>query len=111
MTRRSWKTCLRFPFMVVESDKADAGQWLSVLAQLPMPIAAIYTSGGKSIHALVKIDAASKVEWDAKADEFKPALITFGADKRSLTAVRLTRLPFCQRLGTEDDEGRYVKFA
>ena len=34
-----------------------------------------------------------------------------GADISSLSAVRLTRLPCCERLGKEDKDGKYQKFA
>jgi hypothetical protein len=60
-------------------------------------IAAIYTSGGKSIHALVRLDAESKAAWDAERDRMRTALVTFGADEGALTAVRLTRLPGAKR--------------
>jgi hypothetical protein len=60
-------------------------------------IAAIYTSGGNSIHALVRVDAKSKVDWDAKAARLKPVMTVLGADPKNITAVRLTRLPFCHR--------------
>lgn len=52
---------------------------------------------GKSIHALVRLDAASKVEWDSIRDKFKPIVVTLGADENALTAVRLTRLPGAMR--------------
>ena len=97
LSRRSWQNVTRWLYLVIESDTADPAHWLAALVQLPLPIAAIYTSGGKSIHALVKVDAESKADWDAQADKLKPALITLGADSKAMTAVRLTRLPCCQR--------------
>jgi hypothetical protein len=83
--------------MVLESDEADAQLWLAALVQMPLRIAAIYTSGGRSIHALVRIDATSKADWDAKAAKLKPLLTVMGADPAAMTAVRLTRLPGCFR--------------
>lgn len=66
--------------------------------QLPLFISAIYESGKRSIHALVRIDAGSKVEWDQSVrGELLPILATLGADPGALTAVRLTRLPNCKR--------------
>jgi hypothetical protein len=96
--------------MVLESDDAEPGQWMAALAQLPLPIAAIYTSGGKSIHALVRIDASSKHDWDAKAAEIEPVVIPLGADPRAISAVQLTRLPCCERLGTDGKDGKYVPY-
>lgn len=98
LSRRSWQNVTAWRYVVIESDKANPAHWLAALAQLPMPIAAITTSGGKSIHALVRIDADSKEHWDEIVDEMKPALITLGADRGALSAVRLTRLPCCERV-------------
>lgn len=86
-----------FRFAVLESDCAAPELWLPALAQLPIRIAAIYTSGKRSIHALWQIDAASKSEWDAAIVPLKPALKVLGADPGALSAVRLTRLPGCER--------------
>lgn len=97
LSRRSKESVTSWRYMVVESDKADAKEWMACLVQLPLRIAAIYTSGGKSIHALVRIDASSKEDWDAMCRKMKPVLITLGADPGALTAVRLTRLPGTKR--------------
>jgi|694.fasta_scaffold18883_3 hypothetical protein len=96
-SRRSWQNVTSWRYMILESDTANPEHWLAALAQLPLPIAAIYTSGGKSIHALVRINAASKQQWDDTADKLKPMLVTLGADRKAISAVRLTRLPGCER--------------
>jgi hypothetical protein len=83
--------------MVLENDEADESEWLACLVQLPLRIAAIYTSGGKSIHALVRIDAGSKPQWDRERDAIKPVVVTLGADPNAMTAVRLSRLPGTMR--------------
>jgi len=71
--------------------------WLNFLAQLPLPIVAIYSSGGKSVHALVKIPAQSKEHWDRFKRVMIDTMVTFGADPKAMSAVRLTRLPGCMR--------------
>lgn len=98
---RSWRAVTSWRFMVIESDTADTRQWLGALAQLPLRIAAIYTSGGRSVHALVRIDAPTKSAWDAERDKMREALVVLGADNNTLSAgaVRLTRLPGCWRHG------------
>lgn len=83
----------------MESDEAPARDWLGALVQLPLRIAALYTSGRRSIHALVRVDAPDKATWDRERDALRPALVTLGADPASLSAVRLTRLPGCRRGG------------
>jgi hypothetical protein len=109
-SRRSWQNVTAWRYLVLESDTAAPSEWLSVLAQMPLPISAITTSGGKSIHALVRLDAGSKSEWNAAVGELKPILVTLGADPKSLSAVRLTRLPLCERLGSDGPEG-YVQYS
>ena len=96
-SRRSEESVTAWRYLVVESDEADERLWLAALVQMPLCIAAIYTSGGRSIHALVRIAAASKADWDAKVAKLKPLLTVLGADAAAMTAVRLTRLPGCHR--------------
>lgn len=104
LSRRSEEAVTSWRYVVLESDEADADDWLRCLVQMPFRIACICESGGRSIHALVRIDAASKADWDRVMLPIKPVLITLGADRGALSAVRLSRLPQamrgerCQRL-------------
>lgn len=96
---RSQESVTRFEFAVLESDheKDHPGVnslWLRYLATLPLPIVSICTSGGKSIHALVRLGAVDKADWDLKRGNMVGELVLHGADPNALTAVRLTRLPF-----------------
>lgn len=91
-TCRSRENVTAFRWLVLESDQAPEAEWLRLLVTLP-GVAAIYTSGGKSIHSLLRLDSQSKVEFDAVVAAHKPKLITLGADPAAMTAVRLTRLP------------------
>ncbi len=103
-SRRSEEAVTAWRYAVLESDEADADDWLRCLVQMPFRIASICESGGRSIHALVRVDAASKADWDKLLLPIKPVLITLGADRGALSAVRLSRLPQamrgerCQRL-------------
>jgi len=97
-SRRSEESITAWKFAVIESDEAPKDLWLRVLVQLPLPIVAIYDSGGSSIHALVTINAESKAEWNKIVrQKLRPPLVRLGADYNALTAVRLTRLPNCRR--------------
>ncbi len=96
-TRRAEENLTAFRFLVIESDKADPALWLAALVQFPLPIVAVYSSGGKSIHALVKVDAESGEHWREIKGKLAPCLVTLGADEAAMTAVRLTRLPQCFR--------------
>lgn len=97
LSGRSEEAVTAWRYLVLESDEAERRQWVAALVRLPLPVAAIYTSGGKSIHALVRLDAVDKKEFDQKRDELKDILVLLGADPAAMTAVRLTRLPFCYR--------------
>jgi hypothetical protein len=109
-SERSWQNVTSWRYLLVESDHAEPCDWLAALVQMPLPIAAVYTSGGRSIHALVRVDAGSKSHWDEIASDLKPALIVLGADPKAMSAVRLSRLPCCERLGARDKNGIYRSF-
>ena len=97
LSRRSEESVTRWPYLVLESDKADTGDWIRLLVQLPLPIVAIYTSGGRSTHALVRVDAPTKADWDNIKAKIAAVLVPLGADHGTLSAVRLSRLPQCWR--------------
>lgn len=96
-THRAEENLTAFRYLVVESDKAPPLPWLAAVVQLPLPIAAVYSSGGDSIHALVRVDARDKQHFlELKAKVARP-LVILGADDGAMSAVRLTRLPQCYR--------------
>ena len=99
MSGRSEESVTSWRWMMVESDSANTRDWLGCVVQLPLKIAALYTSGGRSVHALIRVDARTKAEWDLRKAELKPWLVMLGADPGSMSAVRLTRLPGCWREG------------
>jgi hypothetical protein len=100
LSRRSAESITEFRYGVIESDEAPADLWLSAVAQLKLPITAVYTSGGKSIHVLWQVGAKTKDDWDAAVRPWRRTLVTLGADPAALTAVRLSRLPGCKRNST-----------
>ncbi len=96
----SWRSkgCVTsFRYVLLESDKLPAEDFLRVVVSLPVPIQSIATSGGRSIHVLVRVDCPTKAEWDAAVGPLKAALARIGCDPAALTAVRLSRLPLCRR--------------
>lgn len=98
-SRRSEVAVSDWRYMVLESDSAPVALWLNFIVQLRLRISALYTSGGRSVHALVRINATSKPQWDAMRDMMSPVLSKLGADPAAMSAVRLTRLPGCYRKG------------
>ena len=106
-TRRSQQNVTAWRYFVLESDELSAADWLRVLVHSALPIAAIYTSGKRSIHALVKIEVPSKSTWDAAKKTLISLVCPLGADPAALTAVRLSRLPCCMR-GNEQQRLLYL---
>jgi hypothetical protein len=90
---RSEANLTSFRHIVLESDAATADQWLAMLAQEPLAIVALYTSGKRSVHALVRIPADNKSQFNRIKAEFKRKYCPLGADKGAMSAVQLTRLP------------------
>lgn len=100
MGRRHTACCSAFPFAVLESDTLPESTWLRILARMRDDIAAIYTSGGKSIHALIRLHPCpqSAEQFNAQREALIRRFVPLGADRAALTAVRLTRLPGAVRL-------------
>ena|SRR5258706_12045631 len=94
---RNWQAVTSWRYAVLESDQAPAHLWLAFVAQLPIRVSAIYTSGSRSIHVLFRLDASSKAEWDSQIAPLKRPMKVMGGDAGALSAVRLTRLPGCWR--------------
>jgi hypothetical protein len=90
---RSETNLTDFRHMVLECDKPDSLVWIRAMAQVPLPIASITSSGGKSIHLLVRWGSSTKAAFMEDLDIVKPGLVRYGADPQAMTAVRLTRLP------------------
>lgn len=97
---RAVENLTSFPFLVVESDAAPHDLWIAALSVLPLPIVAVYESGKKSVHALVKIGAATEEEWKRAVEKRRGAFVMLGADDAAMRAVQLSRLPQCFRAET-----------
>lgn len=90
-----------FRYCLIESD--DGGTTLEEqYAQLKatnLPIAALTWSGGKSLHAVVKVGAKSMTEYQAKVNYIYDALAKNGieVDQQTRNPSRLTRMPGFKR--------------
>lgn len=102
-SRRIGKCVTAFRYLVLESDRAPMRDWLGFIVQVPLQVEAIYTSGSRSIHTLVRVDAKTYDDWHQKKQELMPFLVAtmmMGGDKNTFsTGVRLSRLPGCLRHG------------
>jgi hypothetical protein len=111
-SRRSFESITAWRYAVLECDHKPKEIWLPIwlriLVQLPLPIVSITSSGGKSLHALFRVEAAAKDAWDQLVrGRLLPRLVRLGADPGALRAVQLTRLPGCHR-GDSQQELLYL---
>ena len=74
-------------FMLIESDKLPEDLALSFYAALPLPIAAILSSGGRGPHAWVRLDCADVEEYRRQVAHILGKLAPF----ESTTATRTRR--------------------
>jgi len=114
VSRRTWRCVEEFRYLLIESDVADPRAWLGFIVQAPLRIEALYTSGSRSIHALVRVDCRTKEEWDEEKRQMMPFLmgcVMVGGDRGTWSAVRLSRLPGAFREGKVGKDERYQRFA
>lgn len=97
---------LRFDYTLIEFDDLPIEQQAAVLARLPLPVASICTSGSRSLHALVKIDAGDIDAYKATARQILARLAALGADRSNSNPSRMTRLPGGIRKFGVDGDGK-----
>jgi len=100
-----------FRFALVELDAVPLELQLGLLAKLKLPITAITTSGGRSAHALLKIDAKTESEYRATSGKVLALLAPFGVCQANKNPSRMSRLPGVQRtLGAQGDGRQRLLF-
>ncbi len=96
-----------FRFALLEWDDAlPLELQLPLLAKLPLPIAAIITSGGKSVHAWVRVDAKDMEDYKADVPRLIDLLTPLGIDGKNKNPGRYSRLPGAQRKIGAQGNGR-----
>lgn len=88
-----------FRYALVESDDMSLGMQEAIVRKLELPIAALVYSGGKSIHAIVHIDAANYDEYRQRVDYLYKVCEKNGlaVDKQNKNPSRLSRAPGFRR--------------
>jgi hypothetical protein len=86
-----------FRFCLLENDILPVELQLSLLARLPLPVAAIIHSGGRSIHAWVMLNCANAQEYRTKVARIYTRLARFGLCPSNKNVSRLSRLPGARR--------------
>jgi regulatory protein RepA len=90
-----------FRFALVESDNMDIDHQNAIIRELELPVACLVHSGGKSIHAIVKIEAANYDEYRKRVDYLYTVLKKNGlnVDTQNKNPSRLSRMPGVMRNG------------
>lgn len=90
-----------YRYALVESDSLEIGKQIGLLKELEIPIAIMVFSGGKSVHAIVKIDANNFDEYRKRVDYLYKVCDKngFDIDKQNRNPSRLSRLPGVIRNG------------
>jgi hypothetical protein len=86
-----------FRFCLLESDDLPLDLQLSLWARLPLPIAAIITTGGRSVHAWVQLNCENVGEYQKLVARIYEPLARFGLCLSNKNPSRLSRLPGAQR--------------
>lgn len=90
-----------FRYALVESDKMDLERQNAIIRELELPVACLVHSGKKSIHAIVKIDAADYTEYRKRVDYLYNICSKNGLeiDTQNRNPSRLSRMPGIIRNG------------
>ncbi len=91
----------KFRFALVESDTLPVAEQDIVYRKLELPIATLVHSGGKSLHAIVHVDAENYEEYRKRVEFLYDFLEKNGVsiDKQNRNPSRLSRMPGVTRNG------------
>ncbi len=91
----------KFRFALVESDAMPIAEQIAMYRKLELPVAALVSSAGKSVHAIVRVDAADVREYRKRVDFLYDFLANHGVkvDTQNRNPSRLSRMPGATRNG------------
>lgn len=90
-----------FRYALVESDSMEIERQNAVIRELELPVACLVHSGGKSLHAVVRVDAADYQEYRKRVDYLYNVCNKNGlkVDGQNKNPSRLSRMPGIMRNG------------
>ena len=93
----------RFTYALVESDEMPISEQDAIYRKLELPIATLTHSGGKSLHAIIRVDAKDADEYRKRVNFLYDFLEKNGLkiDKQNRNPSRLSRMPGVTRNGVE----------
>jgi len=90
-----------YRYALVESDDMPIDQQNAIIRELELPVACLVHSGAKSLHAIVRIDAADYDEYRKRVEYLYSVCQKngFKLDKQNKNPSRLSRMPGIMRNG------------
>jgi RecA-family ATPase len=95
------KSVSSFRHVLVEMDAQEKATQEKILRDSGLPISVLIDSGGKSIHAWVRVDAVDRAQWDERRDVIYETLAAKGIDPKNKNPSRYSRLPGADRDGSQ----------
>lgn len=88
-----------YRYALVESDSMELERQNAIIRELELPVAVMVHSGGKSLHAIVRIDAVDYTEYRKRVDYLYDICSKNGMsiDTQNRNPSRLSRMPGCVR--------------
>lgn len=98
---RSNKNITEFRYALVESDDQDIETQYALMQDLKLPIRMLVHSGGKSLHAIVEINAVDYAQYRERVERLYSICKKNGlhVDMQDKNPARLSRLPGVMRNG------------
>ncbi len=95
------KNVTAFRYALVESDVLPMQEQIALYRKLELPIACLVSSGNKSVHAIVRIDAQNENEYRQRVQLLYAFLTSHGVavDQANKNPSRLSRMPGVTRNG------------
>lgn len=93
----------RWDYALVESDEMPVEEQYAVYQQMELPIRCLVHSGGKSLHAIVRVDAPNYTEYQRRVDYLYHICQKNGLkiDRQNRNPSRLSRMPGVMRNGKQ----------
>lgn len=90
-----------YRFALVESDDMPIDQQNAIIRELELPVACLVHSGGKSLHAIIRVDAGNYEEYRKRVDYLYDVCKKNGLkmDRQNRNPSRLSRMPGVMRNG------------
>lgn len=90
-----------FRHALLESDTMPTGKFAAIVKQLNLPVVALVDSGGKSLHAIVRVDAEDARQYRERVETLFKRCANNGieVDGQNKNPSRLSRMPGVKRNG------------